>query len=158
MRGQNPRNAKAGGFEPFNFAGLPFGAPFKPLNMSLDGPLGNPFAGPFADTMMETGQKCLDACLDWQEEIADFANRRLHADLDLQRSMVRCKSANELAKLHQDWATSTLSDFAAEAEKLSEILGQAALTGMQAAGQAQKTERRSNGANLHAKPDKPAGG
>lgn len=154
MRGQNPRNAKPGGFDPFRIASFPFGGPF---NGSLDGPLANPFSGPLADTMMQTGQKCLDACLDWQEEIADFANRRLHADFELQRSIARCKSAGEMAKLHQDWATSTLSDYASEAEKLSEILSQAAVTGMQAAKQAQKAEKRPNGASFNAKPDTPAG-
>lgn len=134
MRAQNTKGAGFGGLEPFG-SGL------------------FPFSGPMAESVMKTSRLYLDACIEFQEEVVEFASKRLHADFELQRNVCQCKNANELAKLHQDWAARTLNDYAAEAEKLTGLLGNVAQNGMKsfkepakeaASSAAAKTEERGN--------------
>ncbi len=112
MRAQNTKGVKIPGMEAFGSAMFPF-------------------SGPMAESVMKSSRMYLDACIEFQEEVVDFTSKRLHADFELQRSACQCKNANELAKLHQDWAARTLNDYAAEAEKLTGLLGHVAQNGMQ---------------------------
>ncbi|MXN66671.1 hypothetical protein GR183_17275 [Stappia sp. GBMRC 2046] len=108
---------------------------------------GMPFEFPMssgaAETLAESGRAYFNACLEWQKELADFTNERLHKDLDLQRSAAQCKNAGELAKLHQEWVETTLKDYVRETEKLTTLFRDAAFNGaksVEAAAEASKPD------------------
>lgn len=105
-----------------------------------------PMSSGAAETLAESGRAYFNACLEWQKELADFTNERLHKDLDLQRSAAQCKSAGELAKLHQEWVETTLKDYVRETEKLTTLFRDAALNGVKSVEAAAET----------AKPDIPS--
>lgn len=98
-----------------------------------------PLSGEMAEKWAESSRAYLYACLEWQKELADFTNERLAKDLDLQRAAIKCKTAGELAKLHQEWVDTTLKDYVRETERLTSLFQEATLNGMQTTKRAAET-------------------
>jgi hypothetical protein len=95
------------------------------------------------DTLMRTTESCSKACLAWHEEILRFTAERLQRDSELGQALANTRNWADAAKLHQEWATSTLRDYTNETTRLFEIAADAgsklAQTSAQAASEAGQT-------------------
>lgn len=82
------------------------------------------FNGPM-DAVMRTTESYGKACLAWHEEILRFAAERLQRDSELGHALASTRNWTDAAKLHQEWATSTLRDYTTETSRLFEIAADA---------------------------------
>lgn len=87
------------------------------------------FNGAAADAFVKASMAYWHALSELNGELYGFLNRRLRHDMDLGRSMAGSEGWQEAARLQQDWARTTLEEYAAEATKIMELSSQAGMEG-----------------------------
>jgi hypothetical protein len=79
------------------------------------------FNGAMTDVVSRAGEAWTRACLEWQQEVARFANTRLEGDLEHARCLAQCQSVVDLVKLQQKWAAAAVRDYTEETGQLMQI-------------------------------------
>lgn len=82
-----------------------------------------------AEALMKASRAYWDALGELNGELYGFFNKRLKHDMDLSQSMATCGDWQQATRLQQDWARTTMEDYAAEATKLMELCSQANMEG-----------------------------
>jgi hypothetical protein len=76
---------------------------------------------PALDALARATEWYAKTLLSWQGEIVRFATARLDSDVEFGRSVMNCRNWTEASRLQQDWAVSTLNDYADEANRLVQL-------------------------------------
>ncbi|MBT8445854.1 MAG: phasin family protein [Gammaproteobacteria bacterium] len=80
------------------------------------------------------------------EEMMAFMRKRAESNQALLESMIGCRNAEELGRLHSDWMQGAISDYSAEMQRVMELYTNSLLLPLQAAGSATaKTAKATSG-------------
>ena len=85
------------------------------------------FNGTTADAFMKASRAYWNALSELNGELYGFYDKRLKHDMDLSRTMAGCGDLQEATRLQQDWARTTLEEYAAEATKIMQLCSQAGM-------------------------------
>ena len=86
--------------------------------------------GPMMAVFGQAGQACAKGCIELQQEVARFIGVRLEEDRRAQRSLIECRSFDDVAKLQQSWALGAAKAYAEEAGQLTQIVSRCAQQGI----------------------------
>ena len=74
-------------------------------------------------------QACLEACIDWQQELARFADLRLAGNRRAWEALMSSRDGAAALKIQQDWAVQAATDYTEEASRLARLATSLSLTG-----------------------------
>jgi hypothetical protein len=89
----------------------------SPASLGLGADLGRPAL----TSLTRTAEWYAKTLLTWQNEIVRFAAARLGRGIELGRSLMDCRTWTDASRAQQDWAVSTLEDYADETSRLIQL-------------------------------------